>query len=287
VKSPASAPPWQPLTFGGAAAFAGCTLSRLLAVQAIAACLVSAATVWFLTQSCFPVVDAAVLRLPDQAGVRYGRLNWPGPSPIVLGETPVVALAVNATDARSPGTTSDLEILFTPDGVRLSSLFGHSTLPYLNGWRLDVSRKAAESWWAAWRRAVVVGLWLIGSATMMLMSSGVALVTAVPVRFLGRLLRRSLTSRGAWQLAVASSYPAQLVWVAALVLYGSGRLSLPGLAVACAFHVAILAAYLVLTPWHLPRAETLQNPTVNPFKSTTPTPESSRRKRNPFASRKT
>jgi len=285
VKSPASASPWQPLTFGGVAAFAGSTLSRLLVVQAIAGFLLSGAIVWFLTQTCFAVVDAAVLRLPDQASVRHGRLEWPGPSPVVLGETPVIALAVNAADARSSGTTSDLEILFAPEGVRLSSLFGHWTLPYLKGWRLDVSRKAAESWWAAWRRAVVVGLWLIGSAGLMLISSVVALATCVPVRFLGRLLRRSLTFQGAWQLAVAASYPAQLVWVAALVLYGSGRLSLPGLAVACVFHVAILAAYLVLTPWYLPRAGTLQKAKTNPFKPGAPSKGSSRRKRNPFASR--
>jgi hypothetical protein len=286
VKAPASASPWQPLTFGGVAAFAGSTLARLLVVQVIAAFIVSGANVWFLIQTCFPVVDATVAQLPEHAGVRQGRLEWPGPSPIVLGETPVIALAVNATDTRSPGTTSDLEILFVPEGVRLSSLFGHWTVPYLKGWRLDVSRKAAESWWAAWRRAVVVGLWLVGSVGLMFMSSGMAILTSVPVRFFGHLLRRSLTLRGSWQLAVAASYPAQLVWVAALVLYGSGRLSLPGLAVAWVFHLAILVGYLVCAPYHLPRVVQRKRGKANPFKPEAPSKKSSRRDRNPFASRR-
>lgn len=284
MNSPASASPWQPLTFGGVAAFAAGTLSRVLVLQVIASGLVGGAIVWFLTLTCFPVVDAAVARLPEQAGVRQGRLDWPGPSPIVLGENPVIALAVNASEARSPGTTADLEILFTPEGVRLSSLLGHWTFPYLTGWRLDVSRKAAESWWAAWRRAVVVGMWLIGSAGLMVVTSGVALVTSVPVRFSGRILRRSLTGRGAWQLAVAASYPAQLVGIAALILYGFGRLSLPGLTLAGVFQGVVLVLYMASAPWYLPRLGKQERVRSNPFRGKATSRGRSRRDRNPFTS---
>jgi hypothetical protein len=205
---------------------------------------------------------------------------------LVLGETPVIALTVNAKEVRSPGTTSDLEVLFAPEGVRLSSLFGHWTLPYLRGWRMDVSKKAAESWWAAWRRAVVVVLWFTGSAGLILTNSGVAMITSAPVRFLGGLLRRALTVRGAWQMAVAASYPAQLVGVGALVLYGIGRLSLPGLAVAWAFHFLILGVYLLASPWQLPRMDKRGRAISNPFRSDRPSKGSKSRAANPFATRK-
>jgi hypothetical protein len=84
---------------------------------------------------------------------------------------------------------------------------------------------------------------------------------------------------------VAASYPAQLVCVAALVLYGAGRLTLPGLAVAWVFHLAILIAYLVLTPWHVPRAGHRGRSKANPFQSDGTTQRGARRKRNPFTSR--
>jgi len=57
---------WQPLTFGGVAAFAAAPGGRLLAVAALVALLVSAA-VWRLAVTVWsPTISMAIARLPAE-----------------------------------------------------------------------------------------------------------------------------------------------------------------------------------------------------------------------------
>jgi len=282
VKPATSAPPWQPLTFGGVAAFAHGTLGRLLQVQAAVALVRAGVLLWFFLAECLPALQQAMIQLPEQAGVHDGRLVWPGRTPVVLGETAFLGLALNASEGTTPGTTADLEILLTPTAVRFTSLLGHLNLPYPSGWTLDLSRQTVTAWWKAWCRALFVGF--LAGTVVLLMASGwvLGLAVAWPVRLAGRLLRRDLTAGGAWRLAVAAGLPAGLLISAAVVLYGAGQLSLLGVLLAWVAHFLVLAVYAGLAPWWLPRRIPGARPKANPFSSRTQA-AAGRRPKNPFA----
>lgn len=282
MKPHTSAPPWQPLTFGGVAAFAHGSTGRLLRVQAIVAILHSVVLIWFLCTAWLPAVDQALLHLPAQAGLKQGQLIWKGHTPMVLGHTRGLGLALNASGTSSPGTTADLEILFTPHELRFTWWFGHWSLPYPAHWTIDLSQPIANAWWQAWRRPLWIGF--LASAFILVMASGwmLGLATTWPVLLLGRLLRRNLTAAGAWRLSVAAGLPASLLVPASLLLYGLDRLPFIGLLLAWTACIPPLTFYLVVASFRLPRQTPAAARTPNPFNAKIKsTPR--RRSKNPFA----
>ena len=282
MKPQASAPPWQPLTFGGVAAFAHGTLGRLLRVQLVVALVNASVLLWFFSTAWLPVLHQTLTQLPSEAGIQRGQLIWAGRSPVVLGETTFLGLALNAAGTLTPGTTADLEVLLTPKTVRFSSLFGHLSLAYPSGWTVDLSQRNVTTWWQAWRRALFVGVLAVGVTLMLVFGWTLGLVAAWPVLLVGRLLRRDLTAGGAWRLAVAAGLPAGLMVSWAVLLYGANRVSLLGLLLACAGHFLVLAVYGFFAPWRLPRRSRGTSRTANPF---VPRDQArgSRRSENPFA----
>ena len=64
--TPASSPPWQPITFGGVASFARASFGRLFIVQFIVALLVAGSVICFLVAAWFPVAQKAIARLPEK-----------------------------------------------------------------------------------------------------------------------------------------------------------------------------------------------------------------------------
>jgi hypothetical protein len=282
VKPQASAPPWQPLTFGGVAAFAHGTLGRLLRVQMVVALVHAAVLLWFFSTAWLPVLHQTLIQLPGEAGLQHGQLFWKGRSPVVLGETAFLGLALNAAGPHTPGTTADLEILLTPEAVRFTSLLGHSSLPYPSGWSLDLSQQNATAWWQAWRRALFVGFLTVAFTLTMVFGWILGLAACWPVLLVGRLLRRDLTAGGAWRLAVAAGLPAGLMVSAAVLLYGANRVSLLGLLLAWVVHFLVLAVYGFFAPWRLPRRNRGTSPAANPFNPQDQA-KASRRSGNPFA----
>ena len=69
---------WEPFTPRGVAAFASAGLGRLLLVQFIVALLAAAAVVWFMDKGCFPVMGAAVQKLPATGEIRSGQSGLAG-----------------------------------------------------------------------------------------------------------------------------------------------------------------------------------------------------------------
>src|SRR5215510_14608302 len=96
---------WQPFTPGGVAAFAQARLGRLLGVQ-LATALVAAGTIaWFVQTAWWPMITAAITRLPEQGEIRGRQLDWHGPVTQVLAENRFLALTVDlehAGEVRSP-----------------------------------------------------------------------------------------------------------------------------------------------------------------------------------------
>jgi hypothetical protein len=285
VNVPPSAPPWQPLTFGGVAAFARGSLFRLIQVQALSVALVAVCFVAFVASAWFPVIDQAMTQLPEEARIRHGQMQWPATEPITLGQTSFLAIAVNPRELQSPGYVADLELLLGPEGFRWSSLLGHWSLPYPRGWLFELSRKRAEAWWGAWRRPLMiagfVGTW------MFLMGFGwiAGLLGAFPVRAIARTLRRQADLAGCWRVAVAGLIPSGFWFAASLVLYGAQQLPLAGFLIFLPITVLLACLYLIGASLCLPRIPPHPRRTGNPFNPGAARGKSAGPGKNPFARR--
>jgi len=89
-------PPWQPITFGGVAAFSRASLGRLVLVQLLAALVVAVSVISFLSAAWFPVLQKAIARLPERGAIRGGQLEWNSASPTWLAEGPFLSIVVDA-----------------------------------------------------------------------------------------------------------------------------------------------------------------------------------------------
>src|SRR5437660_1791698 len=96
METPASAPPWQPITFGGVAAFSRASFGRLFLVQLLVALLVASSVLCFLILTWFPVIQKAIARLPEKGAIRGGQLTWNSPSPCWLTEGTFLSIIVDA-----------------------------------------------------------------------------------------------------------------------------------------------------------------------------------------------
>ncbi|MFM1943401.1 MAG: hypothetical protein RI897_2383 [Verrucomicrobiota bacterium] len=284
MSATSSATPWQPLTLGGVAAFATGGWFHFLLLQLVMVLVAAGVGFAFFVTACFPVLDSAVAQLPEEAGFRDRKLVWSGEPAVVLGETGLISLGVNAVEARSPGTTADLEVLFAPEGVQLTSWFGHWFIPYWSGWKVELTQKSARAWWAAWRRVVALVFGLVMGVLSVLWVSLSALLLGLPVWVLGRGLSRQLSFSGAWRLVVASFCPPGLILLVAVLLYETGRMGFLSLLVAGVFHFLALGFYLFLAPWYVPRVVQAGGK-VNPFEGEERGGELERGKRNPFSKR--
>ncbi len=263
-------PVWQPLTFGGVAAFARARWPRLLLVQAVVAVAVMVAVLMVLGRGWFPVVTDAVRALTDFGAVRAGRLAWPKTEAVMLAENRFLGLALDLEETGAAGQIADLQVEFGRERIKVVSLLGYVALPYPVGVEIELSRQVLDPWWNAWRPAfwfaggLGVLAWLAASWGML------ATLYAVPVWVLARLAGRVASAGKCWRLAAAALLPGALWMGGAILLYAAEQLSLAGLGLAFGVHVVIGWVYLVGAPFCLPRqGEPPVTAGANPF---TPAP---------------
>src|SRR5436190_1872427 len=154
METPASLPPWQPITFGGVAAFSRASFGRLLLVQFIVAVLYAASVLCFLVSTWFPAVQKAIGRLPERGAIRRGQLEWNSPSPVWLSERPFLLV----------GAVAGVVIGLLAGWLGLAALY---SLP-LRLIAFYSDRKA--TWGACWRvagAAQLPGALLMGCATFL------------------------------------------------------------------------------------------------------------------------
>ena len=256
---------WLPLTPPGVAAFAGASLGRLLLVQFFFALLAASAVVWFLQTAWFPVVDAAIHRLPPQGEIRDGKMNWPAASPEPLAEEKFLAFSVDLEHAGQLRSPAQVQVEFGRDNVYLFSLLGYQRLNYPRDWIIAFNRTELEPKWGAWRPPI---LWLtFGAVVAGLMTSWTLLATLyfLPARLTGFFANRNLDFCASWKLAGAALLPGALLLTAAVFLYGSGAFDLVQLAAAFAAHLAIGWIYLFAAPLCAPKLEAGGLAKGNPF----------------------
>jgi hypothetical protein len=256
---------WQPLTFGGVAAFAGDRAGRAGVVAALVAVVVTLALLRFLLGAWSPMVERAIAALPEEGEIRDGRLAWTGEVPAVLAENRLLAFVVDPDQAAESGQIADVHVAFHAREVRVCSLFGCLRLPYAPGWVMAFNRPELEPRWGAWKPAVLVSL--VAGAVLFILVSWLVLagLAAVPVRGLAFYLDRDVTLAGALRLALMSLVPGALVMAAAIVIYGAQWIGLLGLLLVAALHLPLGAVYALGATARLPRLGTAALPRGNPF----------------------
>jgi len=266
---------WQPLTPRGVAAFARAPLGRLLVVQLIVALLAAATIVWFLHEAWFPTIGEAINQLPAQGEIRFGRLDWHGPSPASLAEGRFLAFTVDLQHAGQARSPAQIQVEFGQADFKVFSLLGFVPGAYPRGWIVPFNRPELVPWWGAWSPAIlgiVAGLVIAG---LMLAWALLATVYALPVWLLAFFANRDLSLRGSWRLAGAALMPGALLLTVAIFCYGSGAFDLIRLAAAGAAHLVLGWAYLIAAPLRsppLPEAAAVKvNPFVPPAKEPAPT----------------
>ncbi|HTY86371.1 MAG TPA: hypothetical protein VMB80_02815 [Candidatus Acidoferrum sp.] len=284
-----SAAAWEPLTPRGVAAFARTRLSRLLLVQFVIASLAASALVWFLSNSCFTVVRAAIRNLPAAGVIRSGWLEWPDKQPQLLAEGRFLAFSVDPGHSGQLRSLADVQVEFGRENLRVTSLFGYAEWPYPADYTIAFNRIDLEPLWGAWEPEwlAIALLALVGA--LLLTWALLATLYFLPAWLVGHLANRDLRRRDSWKLAGAALLPGALLFTVAIVLFNWGVLDLIQLCFLFAAHLALGWVYLFLSPLFLPRRNAAP-PRDNPF-SSSPTGrpgqgnDSAAARDNPFAAR--
>jgi hypothetical protein len=265
IKEWFTAEAWQPLTFGGVAKFADASFARLWLVQLLFAALGAASLMLFLAFGWFPAVSAAIKVLPDEGGIRDGKMIWTTNSPVTLAENRLISLVVDLEHTGGSGQISDLQIAFGRDELHIDSLAGYTPVPYAPDWHWPMNRKELEPWWGAWRPPLLA---VAGIATMVQLFINwliLASLYALPVRLLTFFADRAVRLKGCWKLCSAALLPGALVMSAGIVLYGMHQLSLVGLALVSVLHLVVGWVYVVGGIVRLPKESAAVQAAQNPF----------------------
>ena len=253
-EEPSTPAAWQPLTFRGVAAFAHARTSRLLLVQLCVAIAVSMGVLFFLSHAWTPTVTTAIRALPAVGSVRDGKLDWHGDDPVILAESPLLAIIVDTGGSRATGQVADLQLELGADELRFVALLGVLSLPYPEGWEIAVNRTALDPWWGAWNpvlRAVAV---LVTIITLLVLWAVMAWLYAPVVWLAVFFTDRVAGWRDCWRMAGAALMPGALLMGGGIVLYAVERISLVHLGFALALHLVLGWIYMIGAPFGLPRA---------------------------------
>jgi hypothetical protein len=237
---------WQPLTFGGVAAFAGARLGRLLATELVAAIMVAASLVWFLHRAYCPVILHAIQEMPETARVADGALQGvPGP---LIAESRFLAIAATPEPGRDIGQDADLQIQLRQNDLCAGSVFWPDwglEFSYGRGTAMNLARSNLEPWWSAWQPVLLAGTGVAAVLLLLLVWAALAAIYMAPAKFMAWFADRYLPWGGAWRLASAALLPGALVVMGAMILYGWSVIDLVGLSFFGAVHIIIGWIYLV------------------------------------------
>ena len=256
---------WQPLTFGGVAAFARAGLSRLLGVQVLVAGGVALSAVWFLAAAWLPTIEQAIHRLPEQGAIRHGQLQWPGDSPTRLAQGLFLSVVVDLDASAPTDHPADVQLEFGRREIRLHSLLGYWAVPYPKGWLIAFNRAELEPWWGAWHPALLAGLAVAVLLGLLVSWALLALPYSVPIWRLARWTGRDVDRAGCWRVASMAQTPAALLMAVAIVLYSQHQLGLVHLLALWLVHWVVGWIYMIGAALRLPRRTETSSFLINPF----------------------
>lgn len=253
LSEPSKPPVWQPLTFGGVAAFARARWTRLLLLQGIVAVFVAVTVVLLLGRCWFPVLTKAVQGLSEFGTVRGARLAWPVKEAVVLAENRFLGLVVDLEESGTTGQIADLQVEFSRERIKVVSLLGYTSLPYPAGVEIELNRQTLDPWWNAWRPAFLFGGTFATVLFLFASWSVLATLYALPVRTLAWLSGRAASPGKSWRVAAAALLPGAVWMGGAIFLYAVEQLPLVGLGAAFGLHLVVAWVYVLGAPFCLPR----------------------------------
>jgi hypothetical protein len=256
---------WQPFTPRGIAAFARASLGRLLLVQFITALLVATAVTWFVRNSWFPTISAAIDSLPAQGSIQAGRLNWGAASPQLLAENRFLAIAVDLAHQGQARSPAHIQVEFGAAGVWIYSLFGCLQASYPKSGAIDFNVQDVKPWWGAWAPVILAGVVVSVIAGLLAGWAALACLYFLPAWLLGLYCDRELSFCGSWRLAAAALMPGALVMTAAIVLYGLGAVDVVRFIVAWALHIILGWVCVILGTRATPKLLSSPEGKLNPF----------------------
>jgi hypothetical protein len=267
--APAPRPAWQPLTFGGVAAFARARAGRVLAVLAAGATLCGLLLLGGFYLGWLPVIDKTVEALPATGEIRQGRLRWDDTMPRVLAQSSRLQFAVNPLAEAAFGQESDVRVELRADSWLICGWLGCWSQRYPENWVIAVNRPDVLPAWGAWRPFVLWGVF--GAGVIWVLACWLLLATfgAVPLRLLAFFLDRALTLGAAWRLLAVAWIPGGLLFALAVFLYGVQQLHLAGLALVALAHPLAGMIYALGALARQPRLTPgATSPRGNPFQGT-------------------
>jgi len=258
----------EPITPRGVVGFAYAGVRRLWLGQLIAASLVALSVLWFFNDSCVPAVDKAIHQLTGTGEILSGELAWHGETPVILSEERFLALVIDLNHTGAIHCTSDVQVEFGRDSIRVFSLLGYTDFyyPYNPPEQIiPVSREALEPLWGAWLpeiQAVLVAIVILG---LLVLWNVLGTLYWLPVWLAGFFAGRDLGGPAAWRLAGASLLPCGLLLALGIFLFDFGVLDLVQISFVIAAHLLLGWIYLFFSLLFLPRRGSAKKSKKNPF----------------------
>lgn len=255
---------WEPLTPRGVAAFAHARLGRLLLVQFIVALLAAASVTWFLDDSIFPVVRAAIQNLSAAGEIRSAKLDWRGDSPKLLAEERFLALDVDLNHDGRLNATADVQVEFGKETIQTSALLGYLEFPYPAGPPLPFNRTELEPLFDAWASTILFAAFVAAALGVLASWWLLATIYFLPVWLLGFFVNRDLNFRRSWKLSGAALLPGALLMAAGILLYDFGVVDLVQFGFIFGAHFVLGWIYVFVSLLFVPAISTT-SPKGNPF----------------------
>lgn len=273
-------PAWLPLTARGVAAFANAPLRWLGAAQCALAAAMAMLVAATVQDTWFAGMRELLTRLPAEAAIRNGRLDWTNAAPARLVDGRYLAVAVDPERTGALGQEADLTLLLGETNAWCASLLGYAELPYPAGYSVSLRRDDLAAWWGAREVFLVAAVGAGVGLLLLLLWWVLASVYWLPVWLLALIAQRDAGPSGAWRVAAAAQLPGLVVLAAALASYRFGWLNLLRLGYGTALSFVVAWVYVLWAPFVLPKAP-LRPAKENPFSGAATVP--ARRPDNPFA----
>ena len=256
--------PLQPLTPGGAAAFAGASLTRLFVVQLLFALGTAVAVLFFISTNVSTVIGDLIRQIPEEAVMSRGEIIGLGAAKPAAAAA-FLSVSLSATAAVVPDRPADLDVRFGATNFSACAILGCVTRAYDPSWTFAIGRGHMEPKWGAWKPLVYIVTALAVMTGLMIVWAAWATIYFLPVRLLAFFADRELTIIGSWKMSGAAQMTGSLVQSVGIVLYALRLLDLPLLAGVMALHFLVNWVYV---PWALlkrPKVEKAAKVAGNPF----------------------
>jgi len=256
--------PLQPLTPGGAAAFAGASLTRLFVVQLLFSFGTAVAMVFFVTTNVSPVIGDFIRQIPEDAVMSRGEVIGLGPAKPAAAAA-FLSISLSEKSAVVPDRPADLDVRLGATNFSACGILGCVTRPYDVSWTFAIGRGQMEPKWGAWKPLVYIVTALGVMTGLMIVWAACATIYFLPVRLLAFFADRELTIIGSWKMSGAAQMTGSVILTAGVVLYALRLLDLPLLAGVMALHLIVSWVYVPCALAKRPKVEKAAKVAGNPF----------------------